>query len=426
MFLRPVFGFFLRRSWLLLLFAIGGAALAYLLAEGDVAWGAAGAGAGLMVGLIAGLLLDIPGRSLKSPNDLAALGVTVAGSVIQFKRQDGSASPRDEYPEAVQTYREVAGHLRQRDTGAGFVLLITSALPEEGKSTTAANLALMLAKTGKRVVLVDGDLRWPSLRSTEDAGEATGLGGLLLEPEEDILSAVIAMEEANLSLLPAGVLPAEPDLALASPHFGEVIDSLREAYDFVLIDSPPLLENRDAMRIAGHADEALVVVHAGKLPSRRFRRALQRLSTAADEIPVTVLLNRIRLRKRDRIVPIVAPQPLPIPADVIPATAAAVEEQQKDAVPVAVAVRISQNGKNAAAAANGLAVPQSTHAVAAAPPPVLLSLTDEALESTFDDALSSLEETLSLIRSLRQQQKAEDNEADETEPPEEPEPPPGL
>ena len=184
------------------------------------------------------------------------------------------------------------------------VILLTSASPEEGKSTTAAIIAVELARSGKRVVLVDGDLRHSSLR--DDTGQQTplGLSGLLLTSASNLPKALRQTSESNLYLLPAGTLPADPERLLNNPLITKVIKSLRRTFDYVVIDSASVLEAPETTHLASEADATLLVARARATHRESLKEAIRCLAAEHVESMGIVLNDVSRPRAR-----VATPQP---------------------------------------------------------------------------------------------------------------------
>lgn len=193
-----------------------------------------------------------------------------------------AADPRDPRTEGFRALRTNVDFLAAAGTAPVFV--ITSAGPGEGKSTTAANLAIAFAQSGSRVALVDGDLRMPRVA---DYFSIEGGAGLT-----DVLAGRLAASEAlqrwgrgALFLLPAGTIPPNPAELLGSAAMSSLLADLRAAFDIVIIDAPPVLLVTDAAVLAGRANGALLVVAAGKTTVPRLRAAIDSI----DKVGATVL-----------------------------------------------------------------------------------------------------------------------------------------
>jgi protein-tyrosine kinase len=156
------------------------------------------------------------------------------------------------------------------------VVAVTSAGRREGRTTTAANLALTAAQEGRATVLVEGDLRRPSLASLLGLAPRAGLAEVI-EGKAELAQAVTRL--GPLSVLCAGGDGA--DAPLRNPRAIAVLEQLRAAYDFVVVDAPPAIAFSDGDRLAGAADGAILVVRAGATPRQVVRLALESLGERA-------------------------------------------------------------------------------------------------------------------------------------------------
>jgi len=157
------------------------------------------------------------------------------------------------------------------------VVQVSSSEPGDGKSTTTANLAVAMAQSGKRVLLIDGDLRRPTVHELFGLPQHVGLSDLLVGtmPLDTTLKETPV---ANLTILTAGIAPENPAELLSSPRLGDVLKTLRERFDWILIDSPPILAVSDPCVVAPHADGMLLVVRLLK----NKRAVLQRTREVLD------------------------------------------------------------------------------------------------------------------------------------------------
>ena len=309
MVVRSLLDFAVRRSWLLLPSAAAGAGAAYA-SSGAAPVMAGGALLGLAPALATALVLELRGRRLRTPEDIALhVNLETLGVIERFKQTAGSAMPTDDYPRALAGYRQLALAIDRRHD-APRSLLVTSPGPEEGKSTTAANVATVLAGLGRKVVLVDGDLRWSSLRSTNPKAPSMGLSGLLQNYLHSPQLAVVRTNEKNLFLLPAGIFHPDPQELLSRPRLGDVFASLREMADYVIVDSPPVLEADDARLLARNLDATLLVLRAGKTRTREVKGAIRILSKVGTH-PMGAVLNRARTTEQEAAQPVRPQAPIP-------------------------------------------------------------------------------------------------------------------
>lgn len=142
-------------------------------------------------------------------------------------------------------------------------IVVASAAPNAGKTTIAANLAITFAMQGLNVLLVDCDLRRPSLHKIFHVQSSNGLTSLLSAPSLTIEDCIVKTEETGLSLLTAGAIPPNPAELLGSNRMREVEEEMKQKYDLVIFDTPPLLGFTDGQVMAGRADGTIFVVHYG-------------------------------------------------------------------------------------------------------------------------------------------------------------------
>ncbi len=168
-------------------------------------------------------------------------------------------------------------------------LVVTSAEPDEGKSTTIANLAVTLAQAGNKTIVVDCDLRKPSLHKLFDAPNDKGFTELMLDEDGDIPLQKTAVE--NLMLLTAGEKPPNPADLLGSKKMDSVIARLEAEADIVLFDAPPVIVVTDAVVLGAKVDGVLLVLMAGKSRRDHAERAKQLLEQAKVRIVGATLTN---------------------------------------------------------------------------------------------------------------------------------------
>jgi capsular exopolysaccharide synthesis family protein len=174
------------------------------------------------------------------------------------------------------------------------VTLVTSAGAGEGKTMASLNLALALAQAGARVILVDADLRHPRAHTALGAANDAGLSSVLLG-RTALPNAVQTIEEPPLALLPAGPVPSNPSELLGSARMGMLLTHLRDAYDFVIVDTPPVLAVTDAVLLARDADGVILVVKGEHTPRALVRRARDRLTLAGTRV-LGVVVNNVNAR----------------------------------------------------------------------------------------------------------------------------------
>lgn len=195
---------------------------------------------------------------------------------------------------AAEAFRVIRTNLEFAAPDVGVrVLVVSSPLAAEGKSTTAANLALAVAQAGRRVLCVDADLRRPSLHRLFNVPSTPGLSSILVGRATVEQARRVVASAPALELLPAGPLPPNPSELLGSARFTEFLAAARAAYDLVLLDVPPVLGMADAPLAARHADGVVLVVRAGFTRREALRGAVEALRRA-DAHVVGVVLNGVR------------------------------------------------------------------------------------------------------------------------------------
>jgi succinoglycan biosynthesis transport protein ExoP len=199
----------------------------------------------------------------------------------------------------AEAYRALRTSLLLTSVGAPpKVILVTSALPEEGKTTTSINCAIVLAQKGARVLLIDADLRRPSIHRMLGVVPKTGLSNVLTGSANLQQATVRSSLLSTLFLLPAGTRPPNPAELLASIKMGDVLDELREQYDHIVIDTPPTLPVTDAVVMAARADAVILVTRAGSTTKHALRQARDILLQVNAKVS-GVLLNAVNLHSPD-------------------------------------------------------------------------------------------------------------------------------
>ena len=173
-------------------------------------------------------------------------------------------------------------------------MVVTSPGPEEGKSTTLANLAVTLAHAEKRVILVDCDLRRPSQHEIFGASNAVGLTTMVVDEEAMREPPLLETGVEGLRLLPSGPLPPNPSELVGSRRMGEIISALSERADLVLFDAPPVIAVTDAAVLASRVDGVLLVVKAGTTKRDHAKRAKALLDKVNAHV-VGAVLNNVRV-----------------------------------------------------------------------------------------------------------------------------------
>jgi non-specific protein-tyrosine kinase len=203
---------------------------------------------------------------------------------------------RDPRAPAAEAYRTLRTNIQFSSLDKPLrTLLATSTAPDEGKSTTLANLAVTMAEAEQRVILVDCDLRRPSLHTLFNLRNEAGLTSMILE-QGDAPPPLQDTGVPGLSLLASGPLPPRPADILGSRRMEAVIARLRADVDIVLFDTPPVIAVTDAAVLATKVDGVLLVLQAGKTSRDRARQARQMLEKVKANI-VGVVLNNAQVER---------------------------------------------------------------------------------------------------------------------------------
>jgi polysaccharide biosynthesis transport protein len=252
--------------------------------------------AGLLIGVVVASLLAWrgttarPERRLEKSTGVANLAV-IPHSLGAFP-SDGVAVLRD--PESVESeaYRTLQNALDSVAQNRPFtVLLVTSAHPDEAKSSVAANLTATVAQSGRRVVLVDGDLRRPQVHRLFGIGNDVGLSSVVTG-EASLQHSVHRLDlDRNVALLTAGPPPPDPAELLSHERTRRAVESLAGASDLVVIDAPAALPVSDSFILAQLADVTLLVATEGSSDRREWTQTIERLGEADAEVIGTVVLR---------------------------------------------------------------------------------------------------------------------------------------
>lgn len=225
-----------------------------------------------------------PPRAISAPRAASSRPLRALDAALDGKLVGGRETP----PMAVEQYRRLASSLHQLQTEVGLkTLMVTSALPREGKTLTVTNLALTLSESyRKRVLLIDADLRRPSLHEVFGLPKTSGLSEAL---RSGIGPHMLELSQL-LSILPAGEPEADPLGALTSDRMGALLEECAAAFDWVLLDAPPVGLMPDGNVLARLTKAVVFVIAAGSTPYKLIERAVAEVGR---EHIVGTVLNRV-------------------------------------------------------------------------------------------------------------------------------------
>jgi capsular exopolysaccharide synthesis family protein len=272
---------------------------------------------GLALGMLAGVglayLVELSDKGFRTPEEIRRrLGLPVIGNIPllvpdeEARAKIGAGQPMLEplfcsyyRPKSVdaEAYRAVRTALYFSTQGEGHKLIqVTSPDMGDGKSTLIGNLAISVAQSGKKTLVIDADLRRPRLHKMLQVPANVGLASVLAG-ETPLAEATKETAIPNLSLLPCGRLPSNPAELLTSPHFKELLDAAREQYDFVLVDTPPLLAVTDPCVVAPRVDGVILAIRLSKRSGPQAERAKDILATLGVKV-IGVVVNGVNKRAR--------------------------------------------------------------------------------------------------------------------------------
>lgn len=247
---------------------------------------------GLLLGLGLAVLRETLDTSVKSAQDISnTIGTALLGTIQYDARaaKQPLLTELDTHAPRVEAFRVLRTNLQFVDVDRELkVVVVTSALPAEGKSTTAINLAITLAQTGQRVLLIEGDLRRPKLPAYLRLEPTVGLTTVLIG-KVALEDAIQPWGDDGLHVITSGTTPPNPAELLQSQAMETVLAKARADYDVVLLDAPPLLPVTDGALLATQADGAILVVRQGKTTKDQLGEAYQRLMSVDARVLGSVL-----------------------------------------------------------------------------------------------------------------------------------------
>jgi capsular exopolysaccharide synthesis family protein len=257
-------------------------------------------GGGLALAIGAVLVLERLDQSVKSDEQLAErTGLVAIGHIAYVtpgrRRGDDLVVLAEGHSQVAEAYRALRTNLLFSSLDREIrTVVVTSSVPNEGKSRTAANLAIVLAQAGHSTVLIDADFRRPSQHRIFGRIRNLGLSNLMLRdvPEEELVWPV--EQVPNLSLVASGPTPPNPSELLGSAHLKSLLTTLRGRYRYVVIDTPPVNAVTDPTVLAAHADATILVIEQGTTTYPAVLRASQALTRVGANV-VGAVVNKLRV-----------------------------------------------------------------------------------------------------------------------------------
>jgi polysaccharide biosynthesis transport protein len=263
----------------------------------------------LLLGLLAGLMLGIGIAFVRHTMDTKVRGEAdirqyskepmIGELPVEKSKSELVNMERDPHSGYAEAIRRLRTNLMFVDVTTGrHSFIVTSAMPGEGKTTTTVNLAMAMATTGSKVLLIDGDLRNPSVAKTLGIEGAAGLTTVLLgqATETDVIQ---RWRDTSLHVLAAGAIPPNPSELLGSEPMLELFDKLAHEFDFILVDSPPVVPVVDAVLLDRMTGGTLMVVASQKTKKRDLQSAIKQLDTVGAKL-VGFTMNFVPVNDNDR------------------------------------------------------------------------------------------------------------------------------
>jgi capsular exopolysaccharide synthesis family protein len=246
---------------------------------------------GLALGIGIAVLRAVLDNKVRTPRDVENLTDRPLIGAIPF---DPKAKERplileaDPHNQRSEAFRSLRTNLQFLEMEGGHTFVVTSSVPSEGKSTTTINLAVALADAGKRVALLDTDLRKPKIAEYLNIEGGAGLTDVLIGRAR-VADVMFPWGKRPLYVLPAGKIPPNPSELLGSKQMGQLLEALANEFDIVLCDAPPLLPVTDAAVLSRSTTGALVIVAAGRTTNSQLGGAFDALETVGAKVGGVVL-----------------------------------------------------------------------------------------------------------------------------------------
>ncbi|NMC14047.1 MAG: polysaccharide biosynthesis tyrosine autokinase [Chloroflexi bacterium] len=251
----------------------------------------------LTVGTV--FLIESLDDTIRGPDDITrTVKLPVLGLILKHDTQDGKLVTLDQ-PRApvAESFRSLRTNLQYASVDTPIrTLLVTSPSPSEGKTTIAANLGIVLAQSGRKVVLIDADLRRPRVHKIFNVANRYGMSNIFVQSSISLDGSLQKTEIENLLIMPSGELPPNPSELLGSGKMFEILSLIKEQADFIIIDSPPIMAVTDSAVLAPRVDGVLLVVKPGVTKQAVAAQAVEQLTRVNANI-LGVVLNEVDFSK---------------------------------------------------------------------------------------------------------------------------------
>ncbi len=245
---------------------------------------------GLMLGVGLVLFLDYADQTVRTPEDVERYLSLDTLAVIQQFKDEASHAIRETY-QSLRT----AVMLANKEDGCQ-VIMVTSAVPGEGKTTVCYNLARALAASGDRVLLVDADLRKPRIHRVVKSKNVRGLTSIVLG-ERDLKDVIRSVADIpKMDIVTSGPLPPNPPELFSKPSFRRMLERAREEYSWVLLDTPPIASVTDAVICSHAADMVVMIVEYGATKRKIVQEAMRQLARGGARV-VGAVLNKVSMER---------------------------------------------------------------------------------------------------------------------------------
>jgi succinoglycan biosynthesis transport protein ExoP len=268
---------------------------------------------GLLAGIVVAIARENLNTSIRTPEEVELYcGIPTLGIIPRAELRDIETEPElagraELHPmmnllpktQFAESFRALRSSLLLASAGAPpKVIAVTSSLPSEGKTTVAVNISIALAQAGKRVLLVDSDLRRPCVHKCFGFPNSEGFSALLAGSQDESVIINAASVTPTLYVLPGGRMPPSPSELLLSKRFEELLRKWSEEYDHIVLDTPPVLAVNDSVIVGASSNAVLVIARAGKTGRQSLRRVRDTLRSVG--ITITgVLVNDVALNSAE-------------------------------------------------------------------------------------------------------------------------------